>query len=129
MAEIITALISHLTNTPDVFSVFGNRITSKGIPDNQAYPCAYMFLVTGPRTYTHDKNVTRTITVQIDVFDDDQSRLDTSTELIRNALSGHSGQIGSMTAGYVFVNDGPGEWNAEDRNYRNILEVTIGTND
>ena len=129
MAEIKTAIISHLNNTPAVFAAFGNRITSERVPDKQTYPYAVLWTVTAPKKYNHQGESGRTPMIQIDVFDDDAAGADANALLIDNALSGYKGMLGSLNAGYVFVNRGPDMWNPDERNYRRILEVAIGTND
>lgn len=129
MAEVKQALIKHLMNDAAVFAAFGNRITSDRIPDGQTYPHARLWVVTAPQDYHMQGESVRRPLVQIDIYDDDVTGADTNTELIRASLSGFRGQMGSLNAGHVFVNSGPGDWNAEVRNYRRILEVRLGTND
>lgn len=134
MAEIKQAVIAHLVNDAAVFAVFANRIWADRIPDNpeggpQTYPYARIWLVTSPQQYTHQGEGGRTPLTQIDIFDDDQARSDTATEIIRASLSGFSGLLGNgLSAGRTFVSMGPGGWNEEARNFRRILEVSIGTN-
>lgn len=130
MAEVKVAIIKHLMNTPAVFAAFGNRIKSEFIKeDNIAYPYAVLWVVTSPNQYGHQGQSGRKPFVQIDVFDDDETGADANALLIENALSGYRGAMGSLTAGHVFVNRGPDMWNPTERNYRRIIEVTIGTND
>jgi hypothetical protein len=130
MASVITAIIKHLMNNPDVKTAFGNRITAEKVPNGQTYPYAVLWLVTAPRSYTHQGAAARTPIVQIDVFDDDQAGADANSLLIENALSGYRGMLGSdINAGFVSVNRGPDMWNPDERNYRRILEVTVRTND
>jgi hypothetical protein len=117
-------------NNALVKAAFGNRITVEKIPDNQTYPCAVLWTVTAPRSYTHQGPAGRMPLVQIDVFDDDQTGADANSLLIENALSGYRGMLGSdLNVGFVSVNRGPDMWNPDERNYRRILEVTVRTND
>jgi hypothetical protein len=130
MASVITGIIKHLMNNADVKTAFANRITAERIPNGQAFPCAVLWMVTSPRSYTHQGAAGRVPMVQIDVFDDDQTGADANSLLIENALSGYRGMLGSeINAGFVSVNRGPDMWNPEERNYRRILEVTVRTND
>jgi hypothetical protein len=129
VAEVKQAVIRHLMNTPVVVTAFANRITADKIPDNQTYPHARVWVVTSPQGYHHQGESGRQPLVQIDVFDDDVAGADTYTELIRSALSGYRGMMGSLNAGAVFVNPVSGMWNEETRSYRRILEVRVLTND
>jgi hypothetical protein len=130
MASVITAIIKHLMNNPDVKTAFGNRITAEKVPDGQSYPYAVLWMVTAPRSYTHQGAAARMPMVQLDVFDDDQAGADANSLLIENALSGYRGMLGSeISTGLVSVNRGPDMWNSDERNYRRILEVTVRTND
>ena len=129
MAEVKTAIVKHLMNNATVKAAFGNRITVEKVPDKQTYPCAVLWTVTAPRSYTHQGPAGRMPLIQIDVFDDDQTGADANSLLIENALSGYRGAIGDLNAGFVSVNRGPDMWNPEERNYRRILEVTVRTND
>ena len=130
MAEVKTAIVKHLMNNALVKAAFGNRITVEKIPDNQTYPCAVLWTVTAPRSYTYQGPAGRMPLIQIDVFDDDQAGADANSLLIENTLSGYRGMLGSdLNAGFVSVNRGPDMWNPDERNYRRILEVTVRTND
>lgn len=133
MAEVKTSMIKHLMNTPAVFAAFANRIWADRIPDvpgggAQPYPHARLFVVAAPRDYHYQGEGARQPLVQIDVFDDDVAGADTNADLIRAALSGFRGQMGSMNVGFVFVNAGPGTWDETTRNYRRILEARLATN-
>jgi len=130
MAEIKQAVIAHLNNNADVFATFANRITAEKVPDNQAYPNGRVWLVTSPRQYHHGGQSGRKATVQIDIYAETQAEADDGAEEVMVSLSGYKGMLGdSVDAGYCFVNNISGTWNAEARNYHRILEVEIGTND
>ncbi|MFA5379175.1 MAG: hypothetical protein WC455_25695 [Dehalococcoidia bacterium] len=136
MDSVVKGIIKHLMNNADVYAAFANRITAEKIPDVKIpenpikYPCAVLWVVTAPRSYTHQGPAGRVPIVQIDVFDDDQAGADANSLLIENTLSGYRGMLGSeVNAGFVSVNRGPDMWNPDERNYRRILEVTVRTND
>lgn len=129
MAQIIPNLILHLMNDADVFAAFGNRITGKDVPDGQAYPYAYLWTVTGGQQYGHHGESGRIPMVQCDVIDDNEIDVDTCTELIRKSLSGFHGQLGQMNVGYVFVNVSEAPKEPDQVAFRNILEITVATNE
>jgi hypothetical protein len=127
--EVITSLISHLMNDADVTAVFGRRITGDRIPDSPSYPCARLRLITSPLSHSHSGNHTRTALVQIDVYSDSESDVDTGKEVIHDSLDGYRGMMGSMDIGYCFVNYGAGQYDETLRRYWRILEARIATND
>lgn len=134
MGELKTGIIAHLTNDANVYAVFGNRIWADRIPDfpgggSQPYPYARLRVITSPQSYSHQGESGRTPLVQIDVYDDDIAGGDANAELIRVSLSGFKGQMGSVNVGRCFVDGPSGTWDETTRNYRRILEVSIGTND
>ena len=133
MAEIKTAVIKHLMNNAAVFAAFGNRIWADRIPDvpgggAQPYPYARLITVASPQTYHYLGEGPRNPVIQIDVFDSAVATADANTELIRAALSGFHGQMGSINVGFTFVNAGPGTWDETTRNFRRILEARLATN-
>jgi hypothetical protein len=134
MAEIKQALITHLNNDPNVSAAYSNRIWADRVPDlpgggPQPYPYALIRVIASQQSYSHQGEVGRTPLTQIDVFDDDISSGDTNAEIIRKSLSGFKGQMGNVYVGRCFVNGPSGTWDGTVRNYRRILEVSIGTND
>lgn len=113
----------------NVTAVLSHRITGDRIPDTPTYPCARMRMITSPLSYTHDKTHSRTALVQVDIYSDTEIGVDAAKEVIHNSLDGYKGMIGSLDAGYIFVNYGPGQYDETTRRYWRILEVNIGTND
>lgn len=134
MADVKVAIIKHLMLNTAVVAAFGNRIWADRIPDlagggPQPYPHARVWVVTSPQMYSHAGESGRTALVQVDVFDDDVAGGDANTEIIRAALSGYRGMMGTLNAGHVFVRSVAGSWDEVARNYRRIVEVEVGTND
>lgn len=134
MAELKQAMIAHLMADAAVFAAFANRVWADRIPDlpgggPQPYPYARLRVITSPQKYSHQGESGRTPLAQIDVFDDDIASGDANAELIRRSLSGFKGQMGSVNVGRCFVDGPSGTWDETVRNYRRILEVSIGTND
>jgi len=110
-----------------VTAIFSTRIYVDHIPPGAALPHARITSIVEPHAYTMDNKPTRRALLQIDIFDDSVVDCITARDAIKNALSGHSGTMGSITAGFVFVNDVRAQWNTDTDNPREILEVRIGT--
>lgn len=127
--EIITSMIKHFMNDADVTAVFGHRITGDRIPDTTSYPCARLRLITSPLSYSHGGDHTRTALVQIDVYSDSESDVDTGKEVIRDSIDGYRGAMGNMDIGYCFINYGPGQYDETMRRYWRVLEARIATNE
>jgi len=128
MAEVKSNIIKHLMNDASVFAVFGNRITGDDVPDGQTYPYAYLWIVTSPQQYHHGGDSVRTVLVQCDVISDTITGADDGAQLIKTSLSGFRGQMGSMNVGYCFVNFRDVPKDPDQRAYRRIIEIEIGTN-
>ena len=129
MAEIKTNLRTYLLTVSAVSSLFGTRVYVDHIPPGATLPHARITSIVEPYNYTMDNKPTRNSLLQIDIFDDDVVDCITARDAIKDALSGYSGQMGSITAGFVFINDIRTQWNTDTDKPREILEVRIGTSD
>ena len=128
MAEIIPNILAFLNNNESVKSVFANRITGDDVPDGQAYPYAYMWEVTSPQQYHFTGKSGRIVLVQCDVIDDDSAGVDLAKRTIFDALSGYKGQMGDVKVGRCFVSEASVPKDPDQKSYRRILEIEIGTN-
>lgn len=129
MAEIKTALVTFCNSRSEIVATFANRITAELVPDGQTYPYAVFNEITAAPQYGHFGENGRTITIQFDIFGETQTQADAARDVLKSALSGYRGMVGNIYAGRVFVTEARGNWNQDVRNYRRILEVSIGTND
>jgi len=129
MAEIKINLRTYLLTVSAVSNLFGTRIYVDHIPPGAILPHAMITSIVEPYNYTMDNKPTRNSLLQIDIFDDDVVDCITARDAIKDALSGYSGQIGNITAGFVFINDVRPQWNTDTDKPREILEVRIGTSD
>jgi len=134
MTEIIPAMIAHCMNNSAVKAAFGTRIYGNKINDvpgggAQPFPYARMREIAPDQKYTHQGYAGRTVLVQVDVFDDDESGANTNSELIRFLFDAYKGMIGTVNAGMVKARRINQEWQPEDRNFIRIVEVEVSTND
>ena len=129
MAEIKTNLRTFLLTNSAVSNLFGTRVYVDHIPPGATFPHGRITSIVEPYNYTMDNKPTRNALLQIDVFDDSVVDCITARDAIKDALSGYSGTMGSITAGFVFINDVRPQWNTDTDNPREILEVRIGTSD
>jgi len=127
MAEIKTNLRTFLVAQTAVTAIFSTRIYVDHIPPGAALPHARITSIVEPHAYTMDNKPTRRALLQIDIFDDSVVDCITARDAIKDALSGYSGAIGDINAGFVFVNDVRPQWNTDTDKPREILEVRIGT--
>lgn len=130
MADAKVAFIAFCNANAEIFGTFGNRITADRIPDAQPLPNARIMQVSSPQGYLMGKGKSgRKVKLQVDVYAADPASADSSAALIENALSGYKGMLGELDAGFVFVRNINGDWNAAARDTHRILELEIGTND
>jgi len=128
MAEIIPNILAFLNNNEAVNSLFDKRITGDDVPDGQTYPYAYMWEVVSPQQYHFTGKSGRIVLIQCDIVDDDIARVDLAKRTIFNALSGYKGQMGEVKIGRCFVSEASVPKDADQKAYRRILEIEIGTN-
>jgi len=126
--ELIPNIITFLMLNPTVVALFDHRITGDDVPDGQTYPYAYLWEVTSPQNYNHQGESGRVALVQCDVVSDTIIGADESKRTIKSALSGYRGMMGDVNVGFCFVNEASVPKDADQKAYRRILELTIGTN-
>lgn len=113
---------------PTVTALFDHRITGDDVPDGQTYPYAYMWEPNSSRMYTYNGAGGREVLVQCDVVSDTIIGADEAKRTIEDALTGYRGMMGDVMVGKCFVNTVDVPKDADQKAYRRILELTIGTN-
>ena len=113
---------------PTVTALFDHRITGKDVPDGQTYPYAYLWEPNSNRQYTHQGAGGREVLVQLDVVSDTIISCDEAKRTLEGALSGYRGMMGDVNVGFCFVNEASVPKDADQKAYRRILELTLGTN-
>jgi len=126
--ELIPNIITFLMLNPTVTTLFDRRITGDDVPDGQTYPYAYLWEVTSPQNYNHQGESGRVALVQCDVVSDTIIGADEAKRTIKSALSGYRGMMGDVNVGFCFVNEASVPKDADQKAYRRILELTLGTN-
>jgi len=111
-----------------VTALFDHRITGKDVPDGQAYPYAYLWEPNSNRMYTHNGAGGREALVQCDIVSDTVIGVDEAKRTLESALTGYRGMMGEVNIGKCFVNTVDIPKDPDQRAYRSILEITIGTN-
>jgi hypothetical protein len=125
--ELIPNIITFLMQKPTVTALFDHRITGKDVSD-YTYPYAYLWEPNSNRSYTHQGAGTREVLVQCDVVSDTVIGVDLAKRTLEDALTGYRGMMGEVMVGYCFVNTTDVPKDPDQRAYRNILEITVGTN-
>jgi len=108
MAEMIPNIITFLMQNTSVYAFFANRITGDDVPDGQAYPYAYLWEVTSPQQYHYAGKAGREVLIQCDVISDTITGADEGKRILNDVLSGYKGMMGSVNAGYCFVDSSIG---------------------
>ncbi len=107
----------------------GERFYIKHVPDEPSYPFVLLRPIDDDQKYTFTGTGGHILLYQLDVYAENQSDCETLAELIMTRFAGHSGTIGSSTVGYCFATNKFGEWSPDERKYRRMLELKVGTND
>jgi hypothetical protein len=126
--ELIPNIITFLMQNPTVTALFDHRITGIDVPDGQTYPYAYLWEPNSNRIYTHQGAGGREVLVQLDVVSDTIISCDEAKRTLEDALTGYRGMMGEVSVGKCFVNTTSVPKDADQKAYRNILEITIGLN-
>jgi hypothetical protein len=126
--ELIPNVITFLMQNTTVTALFDHRITGIDVPDGQAYPYAYLWEPNSNRIYTHQGAGGREVLVQCDVVSDTIIGADAAKRTLEDALTGYRGMMGDVSVGKCFVNTVSVPKDADQKAYRNILELTIGLN-
>jgi len=125
--ELIPNIITFLMLNPTVTALFDHRITGDDVSD-YTYPYAYMWEPNSNRIYTHNGAGGREVLVQCDVVSDTIIGADAAKRTLEDALTGYRGMMGDVSVGKCFVNTVSVPKDADQKAYRNILELTIGLN-
>jgi hypothetical protein len=125
--ELIPNIITFLMQNPTVTALFDHRITGDDVSD-YTYPYAYMWEPNSNRIYTHNGAGGREVLVQCDVVSDTIIGADVAKRTLEDALTGYRGMMGEIMIGKCEVNTASVPKDADQRSYRRILEITIGTN-
>lgn len=107
-----------------IVALIGSRFHIDHIPDTATYPLVRAQLITDPFSRTHSGTFGGRALVQLDVFDDDQSGRDAASDALIAWLDNYNGAMGSYNV-TIQVKDRRGNWEAESRLYRRLLEVEI----
>jgi hypothetical protein len=113
---------------PTVTALFDHRITGDDVPDGQSYPYAYMWEPNSNRIYTHQGAGGREVLVQCDVVSDTIIGVDLAKRTLEDALTGYRGMMGEVMVGKCEVNTVSVPKDPDQKAYRRILEINIGTN-
>jgi hypothetical protein len=125
MSDIPSSVRAFLKSDATVLAAFGERIVVQYVPDGTAYPFAVIRTVSDPAFYTQDGESRRETIIQIDTFDDSLADAYTNAIKIRDALTGHSGTMGSHTVGGVFVREGQDQWMSDARHFKVFYQYVI----
>jgi len=126
--ELIPNIITFLMLNPTVTALFDHRITGKDVPDGQTYPYAYLWEPNSNRMYTYNGAGGREVLIQCDVVSDTIISCDEAKRTLEDALTGYRGMMGEVMVGKCFVNTVDVPKDPDQQAYRNVLEITIGTN-
>jgi hypothetical protein len=134
MAEVVSNLIAFSMTDAAISTAFGHRIWGNKIPDlpgggAQPYPYARMRDISDAHNYAHGGPTGRKAMVQVDIYDDDEATAKTNARLFVDLLDGYKGVMSNLTAGMVKAHRGPGTWDGSNRQYWQIVEVEVMTND
>ena len=129
MGEIDVELRQHLLTVPEVRAAFGEQIFNGTVDDGTVGCYAIISIVNTNGSYTLQDRSAGSVVVQVDIYDDDKVVCDASGKVIETVLDGYRGQIGSLVAGFVFIQNKMVYWDAVVRKWRRLLEVRIGTRD
>jgi hypothetical protein len=125
MSDIPSSLRAYLKTVSAVSTAFGERLFVLKVPDDVTYPFAVIRVVADSPAYSQDGESIRDTIIQIDTFDDDLSDCYTNSQLIRTALTGHSGTMGSHHVGAVFVREGQDQWMSDARHFKVFGQYVI----
>jgi hypothetical protein len=124
MADLETNLRTLTLLNASVAAAFGNRFHWNHIPDDRTFPCIKAQTITDMSQDTHSSTWGTVALVQLDVYDDDKNGCNTNAELVRGWLHRYKGAFGAGEA-TIKVRNMPSLFDAEERLYRRMLEVTI----
>lgn len=128
MAEIKTAVIAILNQTPSVFALFGNRIWADKLEDSPTYPCGRVWLVANDDIHTLTHKSHSNALVQLDLYDDDILGADAGADAVVKALDGWKGSSNGVDIKIIFAALKRGLYNEVVRKYQRIIELEISAN-
>jgi len=129
MADLEASVVSFALLDADVLSALGSRFYVDKVPDKPGKPFAKLSQVSPDQRYTQDGYAGRVVLLQLDVYDDDKARCNSTAESVKARFDGYRGMMGDIKVGRCWCKDVRGEWPPDARNFRRILELEIGTND
>lgn len=132
--EVIPQLLVFVGANPQIVEGCAQRIWGEKVPDKPGggaweYPQARFRDVTTDNQY-HMKGLSaRIVSIQIEVYDDQQGRADEITELFRDLFDTYNGMAGTLNIGRSTARVITREWNEERRCYWRVIAVEVKTND
>lgn len=134
MAEVESSLVTYLKTVGGVTAIFGASPNTRLYVDRidpritVAYPFLIIRTVAESPGYAHDGELKDTSLIQLDVYSDSKTTVNSGTTALRAALSGLTGAMGAVTVGSSFVKDTRGEFDPGTRVFRRYTDVEIGQN-
>jgi len=125
MSDIPSSLRAYLVGKTTIAGAFGSRVFVLKVPDGVTYPFAVIRMVSDSPEYTQDGEAVRSTIMQVETYDDDLASAYSNKELIRAALTGHSGTMGSFTVGGVFVREEQSQWMTDGRHFKVFDQFVI----
>lgn len=120
-----TALRTLVLQNPAVVAAIGARYHIDHIPDGETYPCVRAATIADPFLRSHAGTHGGRETVQLDVYDDDQTGRDAAADAIVAWLDNYRGALGASYNATIQVRNKPRSWEAETRLYRCMIEIEV----
>jgi len=134
MAELESNLRTFLAGKAGVTSIFGATASCRLYIDkidediDAVYPFAIIRTVQEAPGYAHDGALPDKTVVQIDVYSDSKTTVNSGTTAIRAELSGFRGTMGTLAVGSSFILNTRGNFEPDARNFRRSTDVQISQN-
>ena len=134
MAKLESNLRTFLCSKSGVTTIFGATAVCRIYVDRQdpkittAYPFAIIRTVTESPDYAHDGAMPDSSVVQIDVYSNSKTTVNSGTTAIRAELSGYRGAMSGITCGSSFIINTRGDYDPDAKLYRRSTDVEIGQN-
>lgn len=107
-----------------VVAQIGSRFHIDHIPETATYPLVRAQIIADPFNRTHGGTFGGRALVQLDVFDDDPTNCNAAADALIAWLDNYNGGMGNNNV-TIQVKSRVGNWEADSRLYRRLLEVEI----
>lgn len=131
MAELESSFVTYLVGLAGVQTEFGSGSTHRIYVDHKderidtVYPFAIVRTVFENTPYAHDGGLPDSSLLQVDVYSDSKTTVNSGVTALRTALSGFSGTMSSVTVGSVFVSNVRGSFDPEARVFVRSVDFQI----